>query len=228
MSKVDSRFSPLFLILACSFVTSLLISNIIAGKLANFCGVVLPAAVILFPVTYIFGDVLTEVYGFRRARLVIWLGLGANVMMTLLFMVVLALPYPEFWTGQSAYATVLGFTPRLVLASLVAYWVGELLNSVVLSRLKVKTNGRFLWMRTILSTVVGEGADTMIFIGLGFGWTVPLTVLTGMMVAQYLWKVGYEVLLTPVTYLVVRWVKQKEQLDVYDHDVKYHWFKMEV
>lgn len=228
MSKSESRFSPLFLILACFFVTSLLISNIIAGKLANLFGMVLPAAVILFPVTYIFGDLLTEVYGFRKARLVIWTGLGANVVMTLIFMTVVALPYPEFWPGQNAYALVLGFTPRLVFASLVAYWVGELLNSVVLSRLKVKTNGRFLWIRTILSTVVGEGADTVIFIGLAFAGTVPLSVLTGMMAAQYLWKVGYEVLLTPVTYLVVRWVKHQEQLDVYDRDVKYHWFKLEV
>lgn len=228
MSNGDSRFSPLFFILACSFVSSLLISNIIAGKLADFHGVVLPAAVILFPVTYIFGDVLTEVYGFRKTRLVIWTGLGANVFMTLLFMAVLALPYPEFWTGQSAYMTVLGFTPRIVLASLVGYWVGEFLNSMVLSRLKVKTNGRFLWMRTILSTVVGEGADTVIFIGIAFGGTVPLSVLTSMMAAQYFWKVGYEVLLTPVTYLVVRWVKCREQLDVYDRCIKYHWFKVEV
>lgn len=229
MSKnSNTRTTPIFLILACFFVTSLLISNIIAGKLITLLGITLPAAVILFPVTYIFGDVLTEVYGFRRTRLVIWTGFGANLFMALVFMVTIALPYPEFWAGQPAYAAVLGFTPRLVTASLVGYFLGEFSNSVVLSRLKVKTQGRNLWLRTIGSTVVGEGIDTIIFIAIAFGGAMPLETLTGMMLAQYLWKVAYEVLLTPLTYLVVNWIKRKESLDIYDTKVKYNPFSLQV
>lgn len=228
MSKKDyAQVSPLFLVLSCFFITSLLLSNLTAGKLANFFGVVLPAAVILFPVTYIFGDILTEVYGFSKTRMVIWLGFGANLFMVLVFMLVLALPYPEFWTGQKAYAEVLGFTPRLVLASLVGYLVGGFFNSAVLSWLKVKTGGNKLWMRTIGSTVIGEGIDTVLFIGLAFFGTMPVQVLLGMIVAQYLWKVAYEICLTPVTYKLVAWVKRQEQVDAFDHEVSYNPFSLE-
>jgi uncharacterized integral membrane protein (TIGR00697 family) len=221
------QFTPLFLILACCFVVLLLLANIIAGKLAVFCGCTLPAAVILFPLTYIFGDVFTEVYGFQKARLIIWLGFAANLLMVALFLLTIALPYPEFWKGQAAYATVLGFTPRLVAASLVAYLAGEFVNSMVLSRLKVCTQGRQLWLRTIGSTVVGEGIDTMLFIVIGFGGTIPPGVLGTMMLAQYIWKVAYEVAVTPLTYLVVRWVKRWERVDVYDTKIKYNPFLWE-
>jgi uncharacterized integral membrane protein (TIGR00697 family) len=222
------QFSPLFLVLACFFVTTLLLANIIAGKMANFFGITLPAAVILFPLTYIFGDVLTEVYGFKKARLIIWLGFAANLLMVAVFLLTIALPYPDFWQGQTAFATVLGLTPRIVAASLLAYLAGELVNSVVLSRMKVWTKGRNLWLRTIGSTVVGEGIDTVLFIAIAFGGTLPPGVLGTMMLAQYLWKVVYEAAVTPLTYYVVRWVKQQEQLDVYDTKVKYNPFGWEV
>lgn len=227
MIQSNSRFSPLFLVLSCFFVTTLLLSNLIAGKLASIGGIVLPAAVILFPVTYIFGDVLTEVYGFRKARLIIWMGLAANLLMAVVFMIALALPYPAFWKGQNAYSTVLGFTPRVVTASLLGYLSGEFFNSAVLSRLKVKTSGRKLWMRTIGSTIVGEGVDTVLFISIAFCGTLPISVLLEMMAAQYLWKVGYEILLTPVTYMIITWVKRKEALDVYDTGVIYNPFSLE-
>lgn len=228
MSKNNPfQVSPLFLILSGFFITSLLVSNIIAGKLANFFGLTLPAAVILFPLTYIFGDVLTEVYGYQRTRLIIWIGLGANLFMALIFMLTIALPYPDFWQQQTAYATVLGFTPRLVLASSIAYLIGSLSNSAVLSRLKVVTEGQSLWLRTIGSTIVGEGVDTLFFITIAFGGLMPVPILIGMMGAQYLWKVLYEVVATPLTYVVVGWVKDKEQIDVYDHDIKYQIFSLE-
>lgn len=219
--------SPLFLVLSCFFVTSLLVSNIIAGKLADFCGMTLPAAVILFPLTYIFGDILTEVYGFKRARLIIWTGFGANLFMVAVFMVTLSLPYPEFWKGQTAFQSVLGLTPRMVFASLAGYCGGEFLNSMTLSRLKVITRGRFLWVRTIGSTVIGEGADTLLFISIAFMGLIPSVELGRMMLAQYVWKVLYEVLVTPVTYLLVRWVKQREQLDTFDEGVRYNPFGLE-
>ena len=147
--------------------------------------------------------------------------------MALVFALTLALPYPEFWPGQPAYRTVLGMTPRLVAASTAAYFVGELLNAALLSKLKVKTKGRWLWLRTIASTIVGEGIDTFLFITVAFTGTMPQAALWAMMFAQYLWKVTYEIATTPLTYLLVRWIKRREQLDVFDYDVKYNPFRLD-
>lgn len=219
------EYSTLFLIIACLFVTCLLISNIIAGKLINVHGLILPAAVILFPITYIFGDVMTEVYGFKRARLVIWIGFACNLLMALVFLAVIALPGPAFWTGQNAYASVLGMTPRIVAASLLGYFLGEWSNAAILSRMKLVTEGRWLWTRTISSTIVGEGLDTVIFIGIAFGGMLPLPVLGQMMLAQYLWKVSYEILLTPLTYYIVGKLKEKEDMDIFDNNITYNPFK---
>ncbi|MHB1125623.1 MAG: queuosine precursor transporter [Bacillota bacterium] len=228
MKNLSREFSPLFVVLSCFFVTCLLISNIIAGKLIPVFGTVLPSAVILFPLTYIFGDVLTEVYGFKRSRLIIWVGLAANVFMAIIFMIVVSLPYPGFWGDQEAYRTVLGFTPRVVAASLIAYFIGEFVNSALLSKIKLISGGRWLWLRTIGSTVVGEGIDTVLFIIIAFAGIVPEAVLWTMIIAQYLWKVSYEVAATPLTYLLVGWVKRKEGLDTFDHGVKYNPFSLEV
>jgi uncharacterized integral membrane protein (TIGR00697 family) len=224
----EQKISPFFLFIACLFVTCLLISNIIAGKLVQISGMVLPAAVILFPLTYVFGDILTEVYGFRRARLVIWIGFVANLLMAAVFVVTIALPHPAFWNDQSAFRTVLGFTPRLVVASLVAYWAGEFSNSIVLSKVKILTRGRWLWFRTIGSTIVGEGLDTLLFITIAFAGMLPAAFLFQMMLAQYFWKVGYEIAVTPLTYLLVRWLKRREGLDTYDQGIDYNPFRLEV
>jgi uncharacterized integral membrane protein (TIGR00697 family) len=226
MNRDDSSQSRLFLVLFALFLTCLLVSNVIAGKLISIAGVVLPSAVILFPITYILGDVFTEVYGFRQTRFVIWGGFAANLLMSLIFMAAIALPAPGFFKDQAAYATVLGMTPRIVLASLAAYWVGEFANSIVLSLLKKATRGRWLWTRTIASTVVGQGLDTIIFIALGFAGLVPGPVLAQMMLAQYLFKVTYEVLLTPLTYLVVGAVKRREGIDAFDTGVAYNPFRL--
>lgn len=226
MAKADARYSPLFLSLFALFITCLLVSNIVAGKLILVFGLVLPAAVILFPITYILGDVFTEVYGFKNTRIVIWAGFAANVLMSLVFLATLALPHPDFWKGQSSYEAVLGLTPRIVLASLVAYWVGEFANSITLSALKKATKGRHLWTRTISSTVIGQGFDTVLFIGISFFGSVPLSVLLGMMLAQYLFKVAYEVVLTPLTCLIVAKVKAREGIDTFDVGVAYNPFSV--
>jgi queuosine precursor transporter len=220
-ARLQGTVSVLYLLLTSAFVTCLVVSNIIAGKLMSVAGFVLPAAAMLFPVTYIFGDVLTEVYGFRKARLAIWTGFAANLLMSAVFVAALAAPHPGFWTGQPAYEAVLGFTPRVVLASLVAYAAGELSNSMILSRLKVLTRGRWLWARTIGSTVVGEAVDTALFLGIAFAGTLPPAVLGGMMLAQYVWKVLYEAAATPLTYVFVRWVKRTEGIDTFDDNVRY-------
>jgi queuosine precursor transporter len=226
MNRADAKYSPLFLSLFAFFITCLLVSNIIAGKLILIFGLVLPSAVILFPITYILGDVFTEVYGFKNTRIVIWTGFAANLLMSLVFLAALALPHPDFWKGQAAYESVLGLTPRIVLASLVAYWLGEFANSITLSALKKATKGRYLWTRTISSTVVGQGLDTVIFIGVSFFGSVPTPVLLGMMLAQYLFKVAYEVILTPLTYLIVAKVKAREGIDTYDVGVAYNPFRI--
>lgn len=217
-------FSYLMLILSTAFVVCLLISNLIAGKVIQVSHLVLPAAVILFPLTYILGDVLTEVYGFERTRLIIWIGFAANIFAACIFVITVILPYPSFWNGQEAYKQVLGITPRIVVASLAGYFVGEFANSAVLSRMKVLTGGRWLWTRTIGSTIIGEGLDTVIFISIAFFGSMNNAVLLSMIVAQYIFKVSYEILFTPLTYLVVDWVKQREEIDKYDNDVKYNPF----
>jgi uncharacterized integral membrane protein (TIGR00697 family) len=228
MKRETKKVSSLYVILGCLFVTCLLISNIIAGKLISVLGMVLPAAVILFPVAYIFGDILTEVYGFKRSRLIIWTGFACNLLMAAVFMLVVILPHPDFWQSQNAYQVVLGMTPRIVAASLIGYFLGEFVNSAVLSKMKLLTKGKWLFTRTIGSTIVGEGIDTVIFITIAFAGTVALPALLSMMAAQYVFKVVFEVAATPLTYLAVGWVKKKEAVDTYDWDVKYNPFSLEI
>ena len=221
--KEKPMVSRLFMMIAVTYVTCLLLSNLIAGKMwAVTESITLPAAVILFPVTYILGDVFTEVYGFKNARTVIWLGFGASFFAVVVYLIVIALPHPAFFEAQDAYRTVLGTTPRVAAASFIGYLFGEFSNSMILSKLKVKTNGRWLWVRTILSTVVGEGFDSVIFITVSFYGTMENGVLLRMILFQYLFKVLYEIIFTPVTYAVTGWLKKKEQIDTYDHDVKYN------
>jgi queuosine precursor transporter len=216
------RFFPL---VTAVFVTALLISNIVAAKLIQVGPLVLPAAVILFPVTYIFGDVLTEVYGYARARQVIWTGFACNLLAVGVIWLAGLLPAASFWTAgayatsreaQSAYWAILGSTPRILVASFAAYLVGEFLNSLVLARLKVMTSGRWLWVRTILSTIVGQGADSAIFITVAFGGILPISGLTAAIISQWLVKSAYEALATPLTYLTVNGLKRAEAIDVFD------------
>lgn len=215
--------SRLFMSIAVIYVTCLLLSNLIAGKMWAVTGsVTLPAAVILFPITYIFGDIFTEVYGFHQARTVIWLGFGCSFFAVAVYLITIALPYPGFWGSQEAYAVVMGTTPRVALASFTGYLFGEFSNSMILSKLKVATQGKRLWVRTILSTLVGEGFDSVIFIVISFWGTMENATVLQMILYQYLFKVGYEVLFTPVTYAVVAWLKKAEGVDVYDYNIRYN------
>jgi uncharacterized integral membrane protein (TIGR00697 family) len=205
-------------------VTILLLSNVLgAGKVAT---VTLPgigawpfgAGILFFPVSYVIGDVLTEVYGYARARRCIWAGFCALIFMALMSWVVVALPPDASWGGQQAYEAVFGQVPRIVLASIVAFWAGEFVNSFVLAKMKLLTKGRHLWMRTIGSTVAGQAVDSAIFYPLAFwgaaGWTNELVVKV--LLTQWALKVGWEALLTPVTYAVVGWLKRREGVDVFD------------
>lgn len=214
--------SPRFNLITAVFVTCLLIANIIAVKLVNIFGLILPAAVIIFPVSYIFGDVLTEVYGYSAARRVIWLGFFCNFLAVVAIWVGGLLPPASFWDGQEAYQTILGFTPRLLIASFIAYLIGEFANSFVLAKLKIATKGRLLWLRTISSTLIGQGLDSLVFISVAFWGTIPAAGLANAIITQWLFKTSYEVLATPFTYLIVNWLKKAESYDVYDKDTNFN------
>jgi hypothetical protein len=204
-----------FVTIAGLFVTSLVVSNIIAVKLAEVGGRVFDAGNVLFPLAYVLGDVLTEVYGFRAARRVILLGFACNVLAVGAIQVALRLPAADFWLeNQEAYETILGTTWRIFVASLVAYLAGELTNSYVLSRMKVATGGRFLWSRTIGSSLVGQGLDTVLFVTIAFAGTGAPLLET--IVTTWVIKVSWEALATPVTYLVANGLKRSEGIDVFD------------
>jgi len=213
------RISGLYLVLATLFVTLLVTSNVIAVKIIEIGGRILPAAIVLFPVTYIIGDVLTEVYGFRMARRVIWLGFLCNLVAVIAFLVGGLLPAAPFWQDQASYDAILGYTPRLLLASFAGYLLGELINSAALSKIKVLTKGRWLWSRTIGSTILGQGIDSIAFITLAFVGTMPTGSLIELLVTQWIVKVLYETFATPLTYLVVGYVKRKDGIDTYDEGV---------
>ncbi len=208
------------------FVTCLITSNIIAVKIIDVLGVVVPAAVVIFPLSYLFGDILTEVYGYARSRQVIWIGFGCNALAVLAMWIGGRLPSAVFWDGQAAYVRILGSTPRLLLASFSAYLVGEFLNSLVLARLKIATKGRWLWTRTITSTLVGQGADSLIFIVIAFAGSVSTSDLARVVVAQWLVKSAYETVATPATYAIVRFLKRTEREDYYDYKTDFNPFRL--
>ena len=215
--------------------TSLVVSNIIAVRLIalrlfDAIELTLPAAIVLFPVAYIVGDVLTEVYGYPAARRGIWIAFGCNLVAVIAIWLAGVLPAASFWTAgvydnpeqaDQAYRAILGFTPRLLVASFLAYLVGEFLNSFVLAKMKVRTEGRYLWMRTIGSTIVGQGADSLIFITVAFYGILPTSALLTAVVSQWLVKSAYEALATPLTYWVVNSLKRSEGIDAFDRDTNF-------
>ncbi len=211
------------------FAAILVVSNIIAVKLVDLWGMVLPAAVVLFPLAYILGDVVTEVYGYAAARRMIWTGFAANLLAVLAIWAAVVLPAASFWdaglgsraTAQAAFRAFFGFTPRLLGASFAAYLVGEFLNAYIMAKLKVRTEGRFLWLRTISSTIVGEGIDASTFITLAFYGIIPTSGLLQAAVSQWLAKVAYETLATPFTYFVANALKRMEGIDTFDRQTNF-------
>ncbi len=217
-----------------AFVTILLLSNVLgAGKVAT---ITLPgigewpfgAGILFFPISYVIGDILTEVYGYSRARRCIWAGFAALLFMAFMAQVVVALPPAPTWEGQAAYEAVFGQVPRIVLASMVAFWAGEFANSFVLAKMKVATNGRFLWARTIGSTLVGQGIDSLIFYPLAFYGVWDNDTLLIVLLTQWALKVAWEALLTPVTYAAVGFLKKREGVDVYDRGTDFTPFRARV
>lgn len=235
-AKLHTRSLRYFDFVMAAFVTVLLLSNVLgAGKVAtiNLPGIgdwPFGAGVLFFPLGYVIGDILTEVYGYARARRCIWAGTVALLFMAFMAWVVVALPPAADWGNQGAYEAVFGQVPRIVMASIIAFWAGELVNAAVLAKMKVWTQGKHLWMRTIGSTVAGQGVDSAIFYPLAFlgaaGWTTDLVIVVAL--TQWALKVGWEAALTPVTYFVVNRLKQREGIDVYDERTDFTPFETKV
>ena len=232
-AATHTRFRYFHYVMA-AFVAILLLSNVLgAGKVAE---IELPgigywpfgAGILFFPIGYVIGDILTEVYGYGRARRCIWVGFGALLFMAFMSFVVVALPPAPDWGGQAAYEQVFGQVPRIVAASMVAFWAGEFANSYVLARMKVWTRGKHLWSRTIGSTFVGQGIDSLIFYPLAFWGVWDNALLFQVLLIQWGLKVGWEVLLTPVTYAVVGWLKRREGVDVFDEATDFTPFRTQV
>ena len=206
------------------FVSVLLISNVASTKIVDLKYFVFDGGTLLFPLSYIFGDILTEVYGYKRAKSVIWTGFFMALMMSIVFIIVGKLPPAADWGNQMAYDAILGLTPRIVFASLVAYFFGSFSNSFVLAKMKILTKGKWLWTRTIGSTVVGEFVDSTLFIFIAFLGILPNTLLLTLIISNYVFKTAVEILFTPITYRVVKFLKIKEGEDYYDKNTNFNPF----
>jgi uncharacterized integral membrane protein (TIGR00697 family) len=225
------HFKYLDLILAL-FVTVLLVSNIAsAAKIVTLGPFTYDAGTLLFPLSYIFGDVLTEVYGYKISRRVIWIGFAMLALMSAIVVVVGVLPGETEWTknvGQDAYDKIFSLTPRIVLGSLAGYWLGSFSNSFVMAKLKTITQGKWLWSRTISSTVIGEAVDTIVFCAIAFFGTMPMDILWAIVLSNYVFKVGVEVLFTPLTYVVINALKRSEGVDADDRATNLNPFRLQV
>lgn len=216
--------SKIFLIFTSIYITLILISNILAGRLISICSISLTGAVMVFPFTYILSDIFTEVYGFNKNKKIIWLSFMCNLVMVLVFMTVLKLPYPDTFKSSEEYNLVLGTTPRNLVASLAGFLFGNFLNSIILSKLKVVTKGKFLALRTITSTIFGEAIDTIIFITIAFWGQLSNEILVHMIINQAIFKILIEVIATPITYKIINKVKKIENEDIYDNNIQYNIF----
>lgn len=218
--------SVLFMFAGILFAICLLISNILATKIILVGSWAAPAGVLIFPIAYILNDVIVEVWGYQKARLIIWSGFAVNIMAILFFTLALIVPAAPFWKNQEAFSTILGSTPRIIAASLLAYLTGSFLNAFVMSKVKILMKGKDFSVRAILSTLVGEAADSFIFIIIAFAGNLPFNILMGMILTQACIKTVYEIVILPFTIIVVKWVKKVEGVDTYDNSISYNPFSI--
>ena len=218
--------SVLFMFAGILFAICLLISNILATKIILIGPWAAPAGVLIFPIAYIINDVIVEVWGYKKARLIIWSGFVVNLLAALFFTLAIVVPAAPFWQNQTAFSTILGSTPRIIIASLLAYLTGSFLNAFVMSKVKVLMKGKDFSVRAILSTLVGETADSMIFITIAFAGSMPFNVLIGMIFTQACIKTVYEIVILPFTIVVVKWVKKVEEIDTFDESISYNPFSI--
>ena len=226
---MNKKFSVPFLLLAVLFCIFLVIANLLEVKVVKFGSLSATAGLVVFPLSYIINDCIVEVYGFQRARFVIWLGFLMNLVVVLLIQLALVLPPDPVWTGQQAMEVVYGSTPRILLASFTAFVCGSMVNAYIMSRMKVMSRGRYFSARAILSTLFGEGVDSLVFFPIAFGGVLPWSTVLTLIWSQAVIKTAYEVVVLPVTLKVVKYVKRKERLDTYDDKasgVDYRWWKI--
>ena len=223
--KRQESFSATFLLLAVSFVVCLISSNLFASKIFSLYGFTLSGAVIIFPISYIINDALTEIYGYRKARLTIWMGFLLNLLFVLAAQLVMLLPGAPFWEGEEAFSTVFSSTPRALMASLLAFLVGANANAMIMSKMKVTNSGKNFSARAILSSIAGETMDSLIFVPVMF-WFLPWMEMGKLMLGQIVIKVTYEIVILPITKLVVKRIKSMEGEDVYDYGISYNPFKL--
>jgi hypothetical protein len=222
---MNQKHSTAFLLLAILFVVCFVSSNLFASKIVCLLGVNLPGAVIVFPLSYIIGDCLTEVWGFKKAQLVIWTAFAMNLLVILFGLLIVHLPAASFWDGGPHFDYMFNLAPRIAAASLLAFWAGSTLNSMVLSKMKVADKGKRFGVRAILSSIVGEFADSLIFMPIAF-FGAPVSSLLPMMLAQVSFKVIYEIIILPLTSLIVSRLKQYEQTDTFDNGISYNPFSL--
>ena len=213
-----------FDIIMAIFVAVLLISNIASTKIVTLWKFTFDGGTLLFPLSYIFGDILTEVYGYKQARKVIWVGFFSALLMALVLIIINYLPAAADWPFQKDFKNILGLAPRIVVASLIAYFAGEFSNSYIMAKLKILTKGKMLWLRTVSSTLAGEGIDTVLFILIAFYGVLPSGLLLAVFISNYIFKCGIEILLTPATYKAVSFLKKKEGEDYFDYNTNFNPF----
>jgi len=214
-----------FNLISVFFVSILLISNIASTKIIDVIWFTFDGGTLLFPLSYIFNDILTEVYGYKKSRQAIWLGFFSALMMSFIFIIIGALPSASGWENQDAYMKILGFTPRIVFASLIAYFCGEFLNSFILAKAKILTNGKWLWVRIVGSTIFGELIDSLIFIFIAFWGVLSVPLIFTLITCNFIFKVLFEVLFLPVTYKIIDFLKKEERIDFYDRKTNFNPFK---
>lgn len=223
--KFEGREPKYYDLFTAMFVAVLLISEVTSTKLVRFGFVQTAGAIILFPISYIFSDIMTEVYGYARARRVLWIGFGAVLLQALVLTAVQYMPPAPSWHNQKAYELILGFVPRISLASVMAYWAGGFVNDFVLAKMKVITKGKMLWSRTIGSTIAGQAVDSFLFIGIAFYGIIPNMIIAQIAFTQYLIKVAYEAVATPITYFVINRLKKSEGFEVFDVETNFSPFR---
>ncbi|MGI6718884.1 MAG: queuosine precursor transporter [Bacteroidales bacterium] len=221
-----SNVSVLFMVLTTLFVVCLISANLLETKLITFFGITTTAGLIIFPVSYIVNDCITEVWGFKKARLVIWLGFAMNLFVVLLGKIASIIPAAEYWAGGEHFNYIFNFLPRITIASLMAFLVGSFLNSLVMSKMKIKSKGKNFSLRAVISTIIGEFADSIIFFPIAFGGIITIEQLIKLMLVQVVLKTSYEIIILPVTNIFVKWVKKYEKVDTFDENISYNIFKI--
>jgi uncharacterized integral membrane protein (TIGR00697 family) len=219
---MNKQISVIFMVTGILFTVCLIVANIVESKLINVFGVTATAGLIIFPVSYILNDVIAEVWGYRKARLIIWIGFAMNFLAVTIFKISIVLPASPFFTNQHAFETILGNTERIAIASFIAFLCGSFLNAYIMSRMKMATQGRGFSVRAVVSTIFGESFDSIVFFTIAFYGVLPNKELLILIGTQTAMKTGYEIVALPITTAVVKWVKKVEQLDVYDENISYN------